>query len=58
MTDKELKELFKKVIKYLNPSFYKKIFSKKINKLDLTWVQEDIKKQAKKPISLKLKKFE
>lgn len=43
MSDKEICLLFNKVVKYLNPSIFKKIFGKKTNKLDLNWAKAYIK---------------
>ena len=39
-TDNEIYALMKKVIKYLNPSFFKKISGKKVDKMDLSWTKE------------------
>ena len=38
--DKQILTHINKVIKYLNPSFFKKLFCKKINKMDLSWAKE------------------
>lgn len=38
--NKEIYNLMKKVIKYLNPSFLKRVFGKKVNKMDLSWTKE------------------
>lgn len=43
MSNSEIYELMKKVIAYLNPSFFKKIFGKTQNKMDLSWTKELIK---------------
>lgn len=43
MEDKQLNTLMKKVIKYLNPSFIKKLLGKKPNKMNLSWTNEIIK---------------
>lgn len=43
MTNVEIKTLFKKVIRYLNPSFFKKIFGRKSDKMDLEWAKNYIK---------------
>lgn len=42
-TNNEIYNLMKKVIDYLNPSFFKKLFRKKINKMDLSWTKELLK---------------
>lgn len=38
--DKQILLQINKVVKYLNPSFFKKLFSKKIDKMDLSWAKE------------------
>lgn len=43
MEDNQIYNLMKKVISYLNPSFFKRLFGKKVNKMDLSWTEELIK---------------
>lgn len=43
MTNNQLLVLFRKVVKYLNPSFFKKLFGKKTDKMNLLWTREYIK---------------
>ena len=43
LTDDELFEIMRKVIKYLDQSFFAKLFKKKNDKMDLTWTKEIIK---------------
>ena len=42
LTDDELFEIMRKVIKYLDQSFFAKLFKKKNDKMDLTWTKEII----------------
>lgn len=44
MSNNDIYKLMKKVINYLNPSFFKRMFGKKTNKLDLSWTKKEIKK--------------
>ncbi|MBQ9792504.1 MAG: DUF2726 domain-containing protein [Clostridia bacterium] len=44
MKNSEIFNIMKKVISYLNPSFFKKLFKKQVDKMDLTWTKEYIKK--------------
>lgn len=44
MDDKQIYNLIKKVINYLNPSFFQRLFKKSVNKLDLSWTKQEIKK--------------
>lgn len=39
MSDSEIQTLVKKVIKYLNPNFFRRLFKKPVNKLDLSWAK-------------------
>ena len=47
LTDEEIWNIINKVILYLNPSMLKKIFSKTINKMDLSWVSKLLPSQDK-----------
>ena len=40
MKDEEIELLVKKVVKYLNPSFFARLFKKVNNKMDMTWARE------------------
>ena len=44
MDEQYIQKTINKVIKYLNPGFLAKIFKKKNDKMDLSWVEEEIKK--------------
>lgn len=44
MDDNQIEKIINKVIRYLNPGFFSKIFKKQIDKMDLTWAEEEIKK--------------
>ena len=44
MDDSQIEKIINKVIKYLNPGFFSKIFKKETDKMDLTWAEEEIKK--------------
>ena len=46
MRDNEIYQLIKKVLKYLNPSFFKKLLKKQQNKMDLSWTKELINGQT------------
>lgn len=43
MSDYEIYNLMRKVINYLNPNFFTKLFGKVGNKMDLSWVKKEIK---------------
>ncbi len=42
INDSSIRKLIKKVITYVNPSFFKRLFAKKYNKLDLNWTKDYI----------------
>jgi len=45
LTDKEIYNIINKIIKYLNPSKFVKLFTKPKDKMDLTWIKKLIKKE-------------
>lgn len=47
MYDESVIKINKKVINYIQPSFFKRLFSKKTNKMDLSWVNELIQEELK-----------
>lgn len=42
MTDKDIYKIMAQVISYLNPGFFKRIFCKPVNKMDLTWATKKL----------------
>lgn len=47
MKDNDIYNLMRKVINYLDPSFFKKLFKKQNNKMDLEWTKEIIEEKTK-----------
>lgn len=48
LQDRSLFDLMAKVIKYLNPNFFQRLFGKEVNKMDLSWTKEFIKEELNK----------